>query len=369
MIQLDQIQKTCLYDRHVALGAKMEPFAGFLMPIQYQGIIAEHQAVRQNVGMFDVSHMGEILVRGKEALDYVDYVFSNEIRSKLPGQVTYGVLPNAQGGVVDDLLVYKVNDEEFFLVVNASNIAKDYAWLVEQTEGFDVLVSNHSDYYGEIALQGPSAEAVMRELFGLELKDLGFFMFGNYELDDREVLLSRTGYTGEDGFEIYAKPEDIQVFWDKFLAHGVVPCGLGCRDTLRFEAALPLYGHELSDTISPLEAGFSMFVDLAKPRMIGLDILKKQKEEGVARRVVGIELTEKAIPRQGYEVYRGETKIGVVTTGYLSISTGKPLAMALVDAAHSKKDTLITVQIRTKQVPGFIRNKQFYKKNYKAKGE
>lgn len=366
---LDSVQKTCLYDRHVALSAKMEPFAGFLMPIQYQGIVAEHQAVRQQVGMFDVSHMGEILVRGKEALDYVDFVFSNEIRTKLPGQVTYGFLPNPQGGVVDDLLVYKVSDEEFFLVVNASNIAKDYAWLVEQTEGFDVLVSNHSDFYGEIALQGPFAEQVMKDVFDLDLSQLTFFTFGNFLLDGREVLLSRTGYTGEDGFEIYAAPEDIVVFWDKFLAHGVTPCGLGCRDTLRFEAALPLYGHELSETISPLEAGFSMFVDLTKPNMIGLDVLKKQKEAGVSRRVVGIELTEKAIPRQGYDVYAGDQIIGVVTTGYLSISTGKPLAMALVDATFAKKDTPVAVQIRAKQYPGFVRNKQFYKKNYKPKGE
>lgn len=347
----------------------MEPFAGFLMPIQYRGIVEEHQAVRQNVGMFDVSHMGEILVRGKEALDYVDSVFSNEIRTKVPGQVTYGFLTNPQGGVVDDLLVYKVTDEEFFLVVNASNIAKDYHWLVEQTEGFDVLVSNHSDFYGEIALQGPQAEAVMKAVFDLDLSELKFFFFGNFDLDGREVLISRTGYTGEDGFEIYATPEDTVVFWDKLLESGVVPCGLGCRDTLRFEAALPLYGHELSDSISPLEAGFSMFVDLTKPRMIGLDVLKKQKEEGVSRRVVGIELTERAIPRQGYDVFVGEKKVGVVTTGYLSISAGKPLAMALIDQAYTKKDTLISVQIRAKQYPGFVRNKQFYKKNYKPKGE
>jgi len=361
--------KTCLYERHVALGAKVEPFAGFLMPIQYQGIVIEHNAVRQNVGVFDVSHMGEILVRGKDAMDYIDYVFSNEIRTKAYGQVTYGFLPNFEGGVVDDLLVYKVSDEEFFLVVNASNIAKDYAWLVDQTEGFDVLVNNQSDFYGEVALQGPNAEATMKELFDLDLSGLGFFTFGNYEVLHHPVLISRTGYTGEDGFEIYGDPVEIVEIWDAMMKHQIQPCGLGCRDTLRFEAALPLYGHELSDTISPFEAGFGSFVQLQKPKMIALELWQKQKEEGVKRKVVGIELTEKAIPRQGYEVFVKDTPIGVVTTGYLSISTGKPVCMALIDAAYSKKDTLVEIQIRAKRFPGFVRNKQFYKKNYKPKGE
>lgn len=364
------IKKTCLVDKHIALGAKMEPFAGFYMPIQYQGIVIEHQAVRQDVGIFDVSHMGEIIVKGKEALDYIDYVFSNEIRSKVSGQVTYGFLTNHQGGIVDDLLVYKVHDEEFFLVVNASNIGKDYAWLVDQTEGFDVLVSNVSDDYAEVALQGPNAETKLKEIFGLDLKELTFFTFANYEIMDFPVLISRTGYTGEDGFEIYGDEIAIQAIWSTLVdQHHIQPCGLGCRDTLRFEAALPLYGHELADDITPLEAGFSMFVSLDKPKMIGLDVLKTQKEQGVTRRIVGIELTEKAIPRQGYEVLVGDEVVGYVTTGYLSISTQKPLAMAMIKQEYSKKDTSVFVQIRQKKFAGFVRNKQFYKKNYKPKGE
>ena len=364
------IFKTCLYDSHVQLGAKMEPFASFLMPIQYKGIVVEHQAVRNNVGIFDVSHMGEIRVSGPDAMDYIDYVFSNEIRTKLPGQVTYGFFPNPQGGVVDDLLVYKVSDVEFFLVVNASNIGKDYAWLVDQTEGFDVLVANLSDEYAEVALQGPNAQKMMQEAFGVDLSHLTFFTFENMELLEYPVLISRTGYTGEDGFEIYADPDAIVAIWHHLVHnHQVEPCGLGCRDTLRFEAALPLYGHELSESISPLEAGFSIFVSLDKPKMIGLDVLKQQKEMGVSRKIVGIELTEKAIPRQGYEVYAGDELIGVITTGYLSISANKPLALALIDAKYSKKDTIVSVQIRQKRFAGFVRNKQFYKKNYKPKGE
>lgn len=364
------IKKTCLYENHVSLGAKIEPFAGYYMPIQYQGIIPEHLAVRQQAGLFDVSHMGEIIVTGPQALDYIDFVFSNEIRLKANGQVTYGFLLHPTGGVVDDLLVYKVSDTEFFLVVNASNIGKDYQWLVDASEGYDVLIRNASDDYAEVALQGPLAEELMKQVFGLDLSELKFFTFGNYECLNFPVLISRTGYTGEDGFEIYSDEVAIQAIWNELVhAHHVQPCGLGCRDTLRFEAGLPLYGHELNDEITPLEAGFSIFVDLTKPKMMGLDALKNQKEQGLTRKIIGIELTEKAIPRQGYEVVVADQVVGFITTGYLSISANKPLAMALVDQAYTKKDTPIQVRIRNKVYPGFVRNKQFYKKNYKPKGE
>ena len=367
---MDEVLKTSLYEKHVALNAKMEPFAGYYMPIEYSGIIKEHTAVRTNAGMFDVSHMGEIYVKGTDALKFVEYITTNELKSKSSGKVVYGLMLYDNGTVVDDLLTYKYSDEAFLLVVNASNVGKDYLWIVEQSEGFDVLISNHSDDYSEIAVQGPKSEEIIKRLLGLDLSFLDGFEFTNAVYDDHDILISRTGYTGEDGFEIYGDHLAINLIWDKlYESNEVLPCGLGARDTLRFEAALPLYGHEISDKITPLEAGFGMFVKLDKEDFIGKNALLKQKADGLTQKVVGIELTERAIPRQGYYVYSGETQIGVITTGYLSITVGKPIAMALIDTKFASLNTPITVQIRSKQFAGFVRNKQFIKKNYKIKGE
>lgn len=367
---MDEIRKTCLYDKHVALGAKMEPFAGWLMPIEYSGIIPEHTAVRTKSGMFDVSHMGEILVKGPDALRYIDYVTTNEIASKPDGKVVYGMMLYANGTVVDDLLTYKVSATELFLVVNASNVAKDYAWLVERTEGFDVVVKNLSDAYAEIAVQGPATEALLKQIMGVDLSDLEAFTFKRVWWHLHDLLISRTGYTGEDGFEIYADAIATNEIWDLLLASGeILPCGLGARDTLRFEAALPLYGHEISDEITALEAGLGFFVKLDKPDFMGKAVLVDQKAGALKRKVVGIELTEKAIPRAHYEVYSGEKKIGYVTTGYLSISAGKPVAMAMLDIEYTPLNTPIQVQIRNRKVPGFVRDKKFFKKSYKQKGE
>ncbi len=367
---MNDTEKTCLYDKHVALGARMEPFAGWLMPIEYAGIIAEHQAVRTKSGMFDVSHMGEILIKGPDALPYIDYITTNEITSKPDGKVVYGMMLYPNGTVVDDLLVYKVSATELFLVVNAANVAKDYAWIVEQTEAFDVVVRNLSDEYGEIAVQGPETEAILRRVMAIELSDLEAFTFKHVWWQGHDILVSRTGYTGEDGFELYSDIVAINEIWDVLIASGeVAPCGLGARDTLRFEAALPLYGHEISAEITALEAGLGFFVKLEKPDFIGKAVLVDQKTKGLTRKVVGIELTEKAVPRAHYEVFAGAEKIGYVTTGYLSISTGKPVAMAMLDIAYTKPDTPIAVQIRNRRIPGFVRNKSFYKKNYKPKGD
>jgi len=367
---MDEVLKTSLYDKHVALNAKMEPFAGYYMPIEYTGIIKEHVAVRTKSGMFDVSHMGEIFVKGADAQKFVEYLTTNELKSKPNGKVVYGLMLYENGTVVDDLLTYKYSEEFFLLVVNASNVAKDYAWIVDQTEGYDVLISNHSDHYSEVAVQGPETEKIIKSILDIDLSELGAFEFTTALYLDHELLISRTGYTGEDGFEIYGDHLSINLVWDQLYESGeVLPCGLGCRDTLRFEAALPLYGHEISDKITPIEAGFGMFVKFDKGNFIGKDALLKQKADGLKQKVVGIELTERAIPRQGYAIFVGETQIGVVTTGYLSITAEKPLAMALIDAKYSQPDTLITVQIRNKKVPGFVRNKQFVKKNYKTKGE
>ncbi len=364
---MSEIKVTSLHPFHVELNAKMEEFAGYDMPIVYTTIQEEHLAVRNDVGMFDVSHMGEIEVRGKDALKFVDHIFTNEILSKPFGKVVYGFMLYDNGTIVDDLLVYLVNEENCFLVVNASNVAKDYAWIVEQTAGFDVTVVNLSDEYSEVAVQGPNAEKKMLEVFGLDLSELAFFTFNRFMINGSVYLISRTGYTGEDGFEIYGANLDIPEIWDKLHHAGVRACGLGSRDTLRFEAALPLYGHEISDQITPITAGLKVFARVdEKTDFIGKNPLLQEIENGSAKKVVGIELTEKSIPRQGYPVYMNDEVVGVITTGYLSISLDKPIAMALVDKAASKKDTPIAVGIRKKLVPGFVRDKKFLKKNYKT---
>lgn len=360
-----EIMRTSLHEYHKSHGARLEEFAGYEMPIVYTSIQEEHKAVRENVGMFDVSHMGEILVKGNDALRYVDYVFSNEITSKENGKVVYGMLLYENGTIVDDLLVYKVSETECFLVVNASNTGKDYAWLVDQTEGFDVTLANLSEEYSQIAVQGPNAENKMRQVFGLELGGLSFYTFSYFDISGHHVLVSRTGYTGEDGFEIYGDHLGVREIWETLDNNGVIPCGLGARDTLRFEASLPLYGHEISDSITPLEAGLKMFVKFEKPDFIGKNQLEKDLETGLSRRVVGLELKEMAIPRQGYQIYQDDEEIGFVTTGYLSITLGKPIAMAMIKQAYAKLGTEVTVQIRKKQVPGFVRDKKFLQKNYK----
>lgn len=364
----ENLKKTCLYDSHVALGAKMSPFAGFMMPIQYSSITEEHNAVRHAVGMFDVSHMGEIFVSGPDAEKFVNHIFTNEIRGFEPGKVLYGMMLHPDGGVVDDLLVYReFEPDHFLLVVNAANIDKDYEWILAQTEGYDVKVVNDSDNWGQIAVQGPGAEKVVTEVLGLaEAAELTFYTYYEAQWNSHRMVVSRTGYTGEDGFELYTTCEDIKEIWKKLLDNGVVPCGLGCRDTLRFEAGLPLYGDELSDTITPIEAGLGMFCKLDKEEFIGKDVVAKQKAEGTERKLVGIELEDKAIPRATYPVETEDgTQVGVVTTGYHSISLEKSICFAMVQTAYSKLDTPLWIRIRKKVFPGKVIKKRFYQTNYK----
>ena len=355
-------KRTCLYDKHVALGALISPFGGFDMPIQYSGIIDEHQAVRQHCGVFDVSHMGEVTVRGKDAERYVNHIFTNDVAQMEAGKILYGMMCYEDGGVVDDLLVYKMAEGDFFLVINASNIDKDWAWIQQQAEGFDVELCNCSDDYGQLAVQGPVAESVMEEVLNIECKELTFYTFKTIG----DVIVSRTGYTGEDGFEIYGSHEYIRECWDKLLASGrSKPCGLGCRDTLRFEVGLPLYGDELSADISPIMAGLGIFVKLEKEEFIGKEALARQKAEGVSKKLVGIELADKAIPRHGYAVLKDGEPIGEVTTGYHTISTDKSVCMALIDSRYAKLDTELDIQIRKKVFHGKVVKKRFYEKHYK----
>ena len=362
-------KKTCLYDKHVALGALMSPFGGFDMPIQYSGIVDEHQAVRTACGVFDVSHMGEVLITDNDAERYVNHIFTNDVVGMPNGKILYGMMCYEDGGVVDDLLVYKKGENDFFLVINAANIDKDWAWIQEQAKGYDVQLEHQSDMYGELAVQGPDSEQVLKDVLGIDGSDLTFYTFKPLSplTSHPSPLLSRTGYTGEDGFEIYATPYYINECWDKLIASGrCKPCGLGCRDTLRFEVGLPLYGDELSADITPIMAGLGIFVKLDKEEFIGKNALAKQKADGPAKKIVGIELADKAIPRHGYTVLNMEGEpIGEVTTGYHTISTDKSVCMALIDTPYAKLDTDVQIQIRKKVFPGKVVKKQFYNKNYK----
>ena len=363
----EEMKLTCLHEKHVALGALMSPFGGFHMPIQYKGIVEEHNAVRQNVGVFDVSHMGEVDITGAEAEKFVNYIFTNDITDAPVGKIYYGMMLYENGGTVDDLLVYKMGDNHFFLVINAANIDKDVAWIEEHAKNFDVKVDHQSDIYGQLAVQGPDSENVLKKVLGIDASNLVFYTFETFSYDGETIIVSRTGYTGEDGFEIYAGHAAINKMWDLLIDAGVQPCGLGCRDTLRFEVGLPLYGDELSAEISPIEATLGMFVKLDKPGgFIGQEACAKQKAEGSPKKLVGLELHDKAIACHGYEVMKDDKVVGYITTGYRGISVeGKSLAFALVDRAVGNLGDELCVKIRKKVFPATIVKKKFYKKSYK----
>lgn len=358
-------KRTCLYDRHVALGALVQPFGGFDMPIQYSSIIEEHNAVRQHCGVFDVSHMGETFISGEDTERFVNHIFTNDVTGAPIGQIFYGMMCYPDGGTVDDLLVYKMGEQLYFLVINAANIDKDMEWIMTSAEGFNVNIDHCSERYGQLAVQGPEAETVMEEVLQIPCKDLVFYTAKTLNVDGVEVIVSRTGYTGEDGFEIYGSHEYIVNQWDKLMESGrCKPCGLGCRDTLRFEVGLPLYGDELSQDISPVMAGFSMFCKFDKPEFIGKEALLKQKTEGVARRLRGLMLDDRAVPRHGYKVLKDGVEVGEVTTGYRLISVDQSCAVALVDSSLKLGDR-VEVQIRKKTFPATIVKKKFYDKHYK----
>lgn len=354
------MNQTCLHSRHVAMGALMQPFAGFDMPIQYTSIIDEHNAVRHHCGVFDVSHMGEVIVTGPDAARFVNHIFTNDVNAVQPGKVLYGMMCYPDGGTVDDTCICKLADDKFFLTINAANIDKDDAWIGKNAEGFDIHIDYASDRYGQLAIQGPESEQVVETVLGIPCHELNF-----YEVKTvGDILISRTGYTGEDGFEVYGSHEWIISCWDKLMDAKVTPCGLGCRDTLRFEVGLPLYGDELSKDISPVMAGLSIFVKFDKPEFIGKEALLKQKTEGVAKRLRGIELDAHAVPRHGYPVLKDGQQVGEVTTGYRLISVDKSCAVALVDSALKLGDR-VEIQIRKKTFPGAVVKKKFYDKHYK----
>ena len=365
------MKRTPLYEIHCSLGGKMIDFGGWELPIQYTGIIEEHEQVRNAAGLFDVSHMGEITVKGSDAEKMIENLITNSILKAKEYQIVYSPMCYPDGGVVDDLLVYKFSNQDYLLVVNASNIDKDFSWIKQNFQGYDVDVQNVSDQYAQLALQGPKAEGILQKLVDIQLKEeIKFFYFKpNVMIDGIKTMVSRTGYTGEDGFEIYIKANNAATIWGKLLeagkAEGLIPVGLGARDTLRFEAALPLYGHELTKDISPIEAGLGKFVKLDKNEFIGKAALINQKDAGVCRKLVGFEMVDRGIARSNYEIQVQGNNIGFVTSGSFSPTLNKNIGLALVEVDYSKEDIEIDIVIRNKLVKAKIIKTPFITKKYK----
>lgn len=356
------LKRTPLFDAYEKYGAKTIDFGGWELPVQFSSIKDEHEAVRTKAGLFDVSHMGEIFVEGPDATAYLQQLLSNDISKIAINQAQYNAMLYEHGGVVDDLLVYKLAEARYLLCVNAANIEKDFDWMLEQQQSFNVSITNESANYAQIALQGPLAETVLQRFTQTDLAAIRYFRFAqDVDIAGQSVLVSRSGYTGEDGFELYGTPAAIEVLWHALLAEEEVsPAGLGARDTLRFEACLPLYGQEISTNISPLEAGIGFAVKLNKASFIGKEALVAQKEAGLTRKLVGIEMIDKGIPRHGYDVYHGETRIGEVTTGTQSPLTKRNIGLALINSEHAAIGTEVDVAIRQKRVKAKIVETPFY---------
>jgi aminomethyltransferase len=365
---MSQLKRTPLFDEYKNYGGKTIDFGGWELPVQFSSIKEEHEAVRTKAGLFDVSHMGEIEVKGPNSLPYLQKMMTNDISKLKDGGAQYTAMCYENGGTVDDLLVYKIADEDYLLVVNAANIEKDYDWLKKHIDE-GVTLNNISEGMAQLALQGPLAEKVLKKLTDANVNEIGFFKFQiNLVIAGKKVLVSRTGYTGEDGFEIYCNREDAPYLWNQILEigkeDGVLPCGLGARDTLRFEATLALYGQELSPEITPLEAGIGFAVKLNKEAdFLGKEALVQQKENGVPRKLVGLEMIERGIPRHGYPVYSGDAKIGEVTTGTQSPTLKKNIGLALVNKEYSTLGTELDVEIRGKKVKAKIVPTPFYKRD------
>lgn len=363
----ETLKRTALFESYQQYGGKTIDFGGWELPVQFSGIKAEHEAVRTKAGLFDVSHMGEVFISGEGALAFLQNLVTNDVSKLKDGQAQYTAMCYEDGGTVDDLLIYKRKDNDYLLVVNASNIEKDVEWMKKHATE-DVVIEDRSEEFALIALQGPKAQEVLQKLTSEPLEEIKFFRFKeNVDVSGHNVLVSRTGYTGEDGFEIYGTPESIVALWPIILkageAEGVVPAGLGCRDTLRFEAGLPLYGQELSKDISPLEAGLGFVVKLNKESdFIGKEALAKQKENGVSRKLVGLEMIDKGIPRTGYKVFVGDEEIGEVTTGTQSPTLKKNIGFALLASVHTAVGTEVEVEIRGKRLKAALIATPFYKR-------
>lgn len=360
------IKTVALNHIHESLGAKMVPFAGFQMPVQYAGVNAEHETVRNGVGVFDVSHMGEFFLSGPNALDLIQRVTTNDASTLTIGRAQYSCMPNGKGGIVDDLIIYKMEEEKYLLVVNASNIQKDWNWISSHnTQG--VYMENASDDYSLFAIQGPKAVEAMQSLTSIDLSAIAYYHFqvGNFA-GFENVIISATGYTGSGGFEIYCKNEQAEAIWHAVFQAGasfnIQPIGLAARDTLRLEMGFCLYGNDIDDTTSPLEAGLGWITKFTKD-FVDADFLKTQKENGVTKKLVGFELIERGIPRHDYEIVNKEGEvIGKVTSGTMSPSTGKAIGLGYVPTEFSSVDSEIYIRIRNKDIAAKVVKLPFYKK-------
>jgi len=357
-------KKTPLHDEHVALDGKMVPFAGFTMPVQYPtGITAEHAAVREACGLFDVSHMGEFIVRGPQALDLVQKVSVNDASTMDVGQAQYSAMCLETGGVIDDLLVYRFEDR-YMLVVNASNIEKDWAWVSRHATDFDVELEDASERTALLALQGPAARGVLRPLASLDVDDVKYYRFAEGEVDGVPAVISGTGYTGEDGFELYVPAERAAGLWRTLLDAGadvgLLPAGLGARDSLRLEVGYALYGNDLDEEHTTLESGLGWVTKLDKGDFVGRDALAAQKEAGVERKLVGLRLTDRGFPRPGYDVLTGDDVVGRVTSGTVSPTLGYGIALGYVPTALSKSGTELSVDARGRYVDAVVQRPPFY---------
>lgn len=359
------MKNTAFTSTHISLNAKMVPFAGYNMPVSYAGVNAEHETVRNGVGVFDVSHMGEFLITGKNALELIQKISSNDASKLVDGKAQYSCLPNDRGGIVDDLLIYRFNAEKYLLVVNASNIEKDWNW-ISQHNTMDATMRDISEEYSLLAIQGPKAVEAMQPLTQVDLTNIKFYTFEVAEFAGVEnVIISATGYTGSGGFEIYVKNEDAQQLWDKVFEagadFGIKPIGLAARDTLRLEMGFCLYGNDIDDTTSPIEAGLGWITKFTKD-FINSEALKKQKEQGPERKLVGFELDDRGIPRQGYDIVDNNGRIiGVVTSGTMSPSLEKGIGMGYVPTELAAPGNKIHIQVRKRTLPATVVKLPFYK--------
>jgi len=361
------LKKTPLHARHRASGAKMVAFGGWDMPVEYSGIVSEHMAVRERAGIFDVSHMGEIEIAGKDALAAVQRISSNDASRLQVGQAHYSALTTFDGTFVDDLLVYRMAPSHFLLVVNASNIAKDYAWIAGQIkEAGDAAAVDSSSRYALLAIQGPAAAATLQPLCSADVSDLKYYWFTHGEVANARALISRTGYTGEDGFEIFVPPNMADRVWQALLESGrqadVIPCGLGARDTLRLEAAMRLFGNDIDETTTPLEADLGWIVGWKKDFFIGHERLREQKEKGITRKLVGFEMVDRGIARHGYQVLQGDKPIGVVTSGTQTPFLKKAIGMAYVPMALTASGSELTIDVRGRVARATVVPLPFYKR-------
>jgi aminomethyltransferase len=358
----EPLKKTPLNEVEKELGGKMVDFGGWELPVQYSGILEEHEAVRTRVGVFDVSHMGELLVKGPQARELLQRTTSNDVTKLDDGRIQYTALLYPNGGFVDDILIYRIAADDYFVVVNASNTDKDFEYLRQQAEGMDVTVENASADYAQLAVQGPQSERVLQPMTDVDLSKMKYYRFDFGTVDGAKAIVSRTGYTGEDGFEIYVAPADAPRILRKLVAAGVKPCGLGARDTLRLEAKMALYGNDIDHTTTPIEADLNWIVKLDKGDFAGRDVLEREKEEGPRRKLVGFEMIDRGIARHGYPVVEGGEEIGIVTSGTHSPTLKKAIGLAYLPLDKSAQGSEFTVLIRGKEARARVVPTPFYKR-------